>query len=133
MLLLNSPLVFDAAQYYALTASYVDILTVYASSLTTYNNPVAIEGNKNKWVINAKRDDAAGANGGNGSILRFQSQFVDGFFGPTQDALGTPGFPVGGLTDGVDGTFNSSISQKRSINIFDIASPTYATITELSV
>lgn len=133
MLSLNSPLTFSAADYYALTASFVANTTVYASSLTTYNNPVAIEGEKNKWIINARRDDAAGANGGNGSILRFQSQFIDGFTGPTQDALGTPGFPVGGLADGVDGTFSSSINQKISTEIFNIASPTYATITELSV
>lgn len=131
MLSTNSPITFNSVDYYNLTASFTTFYTIYASNTTTYNNPVSDEDEKNKWLIEAQRDDGAGANGGNGSIIRIKSTFVDGFFGPTQDALGVPGVPVGGLADSVDGIFISLISQKLSTEIFNIETPIFSTITTL--
>jgi len=127
----SSPIVFAGTDYFSLTGSYVIKSTVYAATTTTYANPAAIDAEKNKWVISARRDDAAGINGGNGSIIRIKCEFIDGFTGPTQDALGLPGNPVGGLADGVDGILTSAISQKRSIGIFNITSAVFVNIVEL--
>ena len=85
--------------------------------------------------LTARRDDAAGPNGGNGSIIHFKSFFYDGFYGPTEPGLTTPPYPavpVGGLPDLVDGIFTSSISQKRSFEYFNISSPVYSNIVQLN-
>lgn len=70
-----------------------------------------------KWVISARRDDNPGQNSGNGAVLRFRSNFLDANLG---------------LNDIVDGTFVSSIDEKRSVLVFNTPSPTYQTSTELS-
>lgn len=126
-----NPFIFSGTNYFALTTSFVTLATVYASSSTTYGNPAAPDNEKNRMIIQARRDDAAGINGGNGSVIRIKIDFIDGFLGPTQDALGDPGVPVGGLPDNVDGTFTSSVSQKRSILFFDIQTALFSNITQL--
>jgi hypothetical protein len=133
LLSLNSPYIFTGVEYFALTASFVEQDKFFADSATTYGNPVAPEAERNRWIISAKRDDGAGPNGGNGSILRFKTDFSDGFLGPTADDLGTPTGPVGGLPDLVDGNINIAISHTRSIEYFTIASPTYLTTIELNI
>lgn len=124
--------IFTGIDYFALTGSYVVFIAEFASTSTTYANPIALDSEKNKWIMSIKRDGAVGPNGGNGSIIRVKSEFTDGFFGPTQDALGPPGVPVGGLPDSVDGVFTSTISQKRSSVFFNIPSPIFTNIVQLA-
>lgn len=128
-----SPFVFGGIDYFNLTSGFVVFLTTVASTLTTYGNPALPDPERNSWVISARRDDAAGANGGNGSVIRFRSQFNDGFLGPSTSALGAYGTPVGGPPDLVDGVFTSVISQKRSSVFFNIPTPTYTNITQINI
>lgn len=106
----NSPYVFTSTDYFALTGAFVVKQSVSSGGSYALNN----------WTISAKRVDAAGPNGGAGSILRFKSSFLDGH--------------ANVFFDTVDGTFTSTIEEKRSIGIFDksLMSIIYITITDLT-
>ena len=134
-MLASHSFIFTHTHYYALTTSDVTLAKFYPSATTTYGNPDAVDADKNSWTITARRDDAAGPNGGNGSIIHFKSIFYDGFYGPTEDGLAYPPYPatpVGGLPDLVDGILTSSISQKRSFEYFNIPTPVYTNIVQLN-
>jgi len=134
LLNLSTPYIFGCTEYFNLTSSFVIVLTQFASTLTTYGNPAAPEIERNKWEISVRRDDAAGPNGGNGAIIRFKVQFIDGFLGPAADALGPPsGVPVGGPPDIVDGVLTSAITQKRSSEFFNIPTAVYTNITQINI
>jgi len=104
----NSPFIFDSSDYFALTSAFVTLRTVTDSGYYASNN----------WTISGKRDDAAGSNGGNGSVLRFKSSFLDGH--------------TNVFADVVDGTFTSTIDENRAITIFPQTSPTFTTLTDLT-
>lgn len=103
----NSPAIFNASNYYALTSSYTTVRSV--SSTGAYST--------NSWIIQARRDDVAGPNGGNGSIIRFKSIFSD---------------IHSGVSDVVSGTFTSTIQERRSTVVFTRPSPIFTTITQLT-
>lgn len=69
------------------------------------------------WSILAKRVDAEGANGGNGSEIMIYSNFLDG---------GT------NAPDNVDGTLTSTITESKHTAVFNIDSPIYTTVTHLT-
>ncbi len=105
----NSPYNFTQADYFALTTGFVIKQTAPETTVPyTLNN----------WIIRAKADSIPGVNGGKGSVLRFSSEFTDGhtniFF------------------DQVDGTFTSTIEERRSTGIFVRPTPTFTTITPLT-
>lgn len=104
----NSPYVFSQTDYFALTGVFVIKRAVTSGAPYATNN----------WTIRARRENFVGALGGNGSLIRFQSDFIDShnniFF------------------DSVDGTFTSTIDEKRSTGIFVRSSPTFTTITDLT-
>ncbi len=105
----NSPLIFDRNDYFSnLTSLFTTFQSVSSGGLYSANT----------WIIRAKKDNAAGPNGGNGSIIRFQSDFLDGhtniFF------------------DTVDGTLTSTLEQRKSVGVFPIPTPATSTITVLS-
>lgn len=104
----NSPYNFTASEYYALTGSFAVQRQVSAGG--AYAN--------NSWTILARRIDSPGANGSNGSVIRFRSDFLDGhsnvFF------------------DTIDGTFTSSIEEVRSTGVFVRPSPVLNTVTSLT-
>jgi len=99
--------------YFALTSAFSALPPVgqTATSGYGYYSP-------NSWTISSKRDDAAGPNGGNGSIIRFKSSFLDGH--------------TNVFFDQVDGTFTSTIEERRSTIIFPRPSPTFTTIIDLT-
>ena len=104
----NSPYIFTGTEYFALGLSFALQRSVISGT------PYAA----NAWDIRAKTNAIGTPNGGNGSVLTFRSNFLDGhsniFF------------------DTVDGTFTSTIEEKRSIVVFPQTSPTFTTITGLS-
>lgn len=105
--------IFGGVAYFALTGAFSSAPPVGQITTSAYGSY-----GTNSWTISSRRDDAAGPNGGNGSIIRFKSSFLDGhtniFF------------------DSVDGTFTSTIEERRSTGIFIKASPTFFTITDLT-
>jgi hypothetical protein len=91
--------------YYGLTGTYQQLfIRTGASSISYY--------------IQARRESYVGANGGNGSVLRFVVTFNDDsvyyYYGST-----------------VDGTIVSQIDQYKAGGVLTIASPTYATVVNL--
>jgi len=106
--------IFDGPAYFLLTGAFSAIPPL---GKTTVSPGYGAYGGVNSWTISSKRDDAAGPNGGNGSVLRFKSSFLDGYAGPV---------------DTVDGTFTSTIEERRSTGIFVKSSPTFTTITDLT-
>lgn len=105
--------IFDGISYFALTSSFASTPPVGQTITAAYGGY-----SNNSWTISAKRDDAAGPNGGNGSIIRFKSAFLDGHLNV--------------FFDQIDGTFTSTIEERRSTNIFVRPSPTFTTITDLT-
>ncbi len=101
--------IFDGVSYFALTSNFSSASPV--GQVTTAANGVY---ENNNWAISAKRDDAAGSNGGNGSIIRFKSAFLDGHMNVFSDL--------------VDGTFTSTIEDRRSTGVFIRPVPTYTDI-----
>lgn len=73
---------------------------------------------ENSWTISSKQDNADNGNGGNGSVIRFKSSFLDGH--------------TNVFFDSVDGTFTSTIEERRSTGVFVRPSPTFTTITPLT-
>jgi len=108
LLTANSPYIFTQADYFALTTSFVTKLSVSSGGAYASNN----------WAVRAKADAIPNVRGGAGSVLRIRSDFTDGHFT--------------GFEDLVDGTLTSTIQQNKSVAIFPISSPTFATITELT-
>ncbi len=110
LLSVTNQLIFDVTDYFALTGAFVALRTV--NDTGSYS--------ANSWTISGKRDDAAGPNGGNGSVIRFKSSFLDGH--------------ANVFADTVDGTFTSTIDEKRSTDVFDKSSMTitYTTIIPLT-
>ena len=100
------------ASYIALTGSYATVFGPHTGS-GSYTS--------NTWIIRAKVENVLGVLGGNGSVIRFQSDFTDGHINGS--------FPV---EDFVDGTFTSTIEERRSTGIFVRPSPTFTTITPLT-
>ncbi len=100
----NSPYIFTSADYFALTSDLIAKQSVSSDGVYAANN----------WTISAKRDDAAGSNGGNGSIIRFKSSFLDGY--------------TNVFFDTVDGTFTSTVEDRRSIGVFSRPAPIYTDI-----
>ena len=104
----NSPFTFTAANYYNLTSAYVNLQSV--------NSGGAYSGNQ--WTISARRVDSPGGNGANGSVISFRSDFLDAY--------------TSIYSDTVDGTFTSTIQERRSNNIFNRPSPVFATTVPLT-
>ncbi len=104
----ESPYVFTGTDYFVLTTSFVLKNTTFSGS--PYD--------ANEWNIYAKTNSVAGPLGAKGSILTFRSDFIDGH--------------VSEFSDTVDGTFTSTIEERRSTGFFVRPSPTFATVTELT-
>ncbi len=104
---------FGGNGYFALTSAFSALPPVGRTVTSGYGYYGA-----NSWTISAKRDDAAGSNGGNGSIIRFKSSFLDGH--------------TNVFFDQVDGTFTSTIEERRSTGIFVRPTPTFTTIIPLT-
>lgn len=104
---------FGGNGYFALTSAFSALPPVGRTVTSGYGYYGA-----NNWTISAKRDDAAGPNDGNGSIIRFKSAFLDGH--------------TNVFFDQVDGTFTSTIEERRSTIIFPRPPPTFTTITDLT-
>lgn len=108
------PFTFTHEHYYALTSSNQELRPF---DLGPYNASIGNYSTNTFWTIFGKRDDAAGPNGGNGSVIRITSSFLDNnVYAP----------------DVVDGTFTSSITESKYTDVFNVASPTYATVVHLS-
>lgn len=109
---------FDRNQYYSLTGGLTQVRASldidFSGSLYSSIGPYAIS---NYWTISAQRVGAQGANGGNGSKIKIVSSFLD-------NNTNAP--------DVVDGTFTSSVTEVKYSDVFDIDSPTYSTIIDLS-
>ena len=106
--------IFDGIAYFLLTGAFQSVPPLGQITSSAYGAY-----GTNSWTISSQRDDAQGPNGGNGSIIRFKSSFLDGHTG---------------FTDLVDGIFISTIEERRSVGIFDKSSMTiiYTTITDLT-
>jgi len=105
--------IFDGVAYFLLTGAFQSVPPLGQITTSAYGAY-----GTNSWTISSRRDDAAGPNGGNGSIIRFKSSFLDGHTNIDFDE--------------VDGTFTSIIEERRSTGIFVKASPTFTTITDLT-
>lgn len=109
---------FGREEYYALTGGLTEIRASldldFSGSLYSSIGAYAIS---NYWTISAQRVDAQGANGGNGSKIKIVSSFLD-------NNTNAP--------DVVNGTFTSSVSEVKYSDIFNIDSPTYSTVIDLS-
>lgn len=112
----NSPFVFDQTAYFLLTSSF----PVFPFPNPETAREVCSAGlySLNCWTILSRRDDGTGPNNGNGSILRFQSNFLDGH--------------TNVFSDTVDGTFTSTIQEQKATTEFIRPSPTFTTITALT-
>ncbi len=115
----NSPYIFTGTDYFALTTGFV------VKRLVTDGGAYSL----NTWTIRAKADSITGSLGAKGSLLRFQSDFCDGYFSIVDPAL-PPGSPTP-RPDSVDGTFTSTIQERRSTGVFVRSSPTFATTSAL--
>jgi len=104
----NSPFIFNRLDYFSLTSTFSVYQTVSSGGAYTANN----------WSIRARRDDAVGPNGGNGSIIRFQSDFLDGH--------------TNVFFDSIDGTLTSTIEQLKSVGIFPKPTPIFTTTVPIS-
>lgn len=100
--------------YYGLTGSYQQIFIHNGTGGSGYYYGY---GNIS-YSIQARRENYAGSNGGNGSLLRFQVLFND----QSAYAYGS---------GQVDGTLVSRVDQYKAGGVLTIASPTYATVTSL--
>jgi len=96
--------------YYGLTGTYQQIFT-HAGTGAGYSSNIS-------YSIQARRESYVGANGGNGSVLRFLVTFNDNsvyyYYGST-----------------VDGTIISQIDQYKAGGVLTISSPVYATVVNL--
>ena len=91
--------------YYGLTGTYQQLFIITGASSISY-------------TIQARRESYVGANGGNGSVLRFLVTFNDNsvyyYYGST-----------------VDGTIVSQIDQYKAGGVLTISSPAYVTVVNL--
>jgi hypothetical protein len=108
----NSGFFFSSINYYALTTTYTP---VFVASPPNFSTPYI--GTQLQWTINAKRNDVAGINGGNGSIISFRISYID-------NNTKSP--------DYIDGTITSLITEKKAVVTFPTVSPSYRLITPLS-
>lgn len=108
--------IFDQTSYFALTDIFVFSPPVGETFPDTGGGAYDAV---NVWAIGSRRESFLGVRGGNGSVIRFRSNFTDGH--------------LTGFEDLVDGTLTSTIQQFKSVAIFPISSPTFATITALTV
>ncbi len=108
---------FTGEHYFSLTGSAEELRPQISPSSGPYSGVGAYSAS-NIWTILGERVDSQGPNGGNGSVIKIYSNFLDGNTNPP---------------DTVEGTFSSLITEFKFIDIFDqIDSPIYSTITELS-
>jgi len=112
--------IFTGIHYFALTSgALVELRPQITSSVGPYSAYGSgayggAYGVGNIWTLSARRDDAQGENGGNGSIIRINSTFLNG------------------SSAEVDGTFSSTITECKYTDIFDIDSPIYSNKTDLT-
>lgn len=115
----NSPFIFGREQYFALTSAFEDLRPQVspASGIGPYLGfgaySISAYSQTSIWSLQGRRDDAQGPNGGNGSIIRISSNFLDGSSNPP---------------DSVDGTFTSTVQESKFNDVFDIQSPQYQTL-----
>lgn len=92
--------------YYDLTSSYQTVFVAYGTTIG-YTSL--------SYLLKARAEGIVGANGGNGSTIRFQAVISTGL--PSYDTL--------------NGTLTSTISQLKAGGVLSITSPTYSTTTGL--
>lgn len=116
----QGPFIFDWIAYYNLnpTLGVSTTLATFISSGSVYSDQ------NNRWVISARFITGTSDNGARGSKIEITSKSIDQY-------SGNPSFP--GSPDIVAGTFDSIIGERRSDTVFPVSSPTYATVTELTV
>lgn len=93
--------------YYQLIPSYQTLFSIASGSGPYYYNI--------SYTLRARVENVLGANGGNGSKIRFQAVFETGL----------PAY------DQADGTLISSISQLLASGVLTVNPPTWATVTNL--
>lgn len=98
-----------AIGYYDLTDTYQQVFS-HNGAGPSYSNI--------SYIIQARRENYVGANGGNGSTIRFVVTFND-----------SSAYSYYGST--VDGTIVSQIDQYKASGVLTIASPTYTTVVNL--
>lgn len=91
--------------YYGLTGTYQTLFTV-----TGYGTSTTIG-----YILRARAESIVGANGGNGSLIRFQAEL----------STGLPPY------NQVDGTLTSSVSELLAGGILVVNGATYTTVTNL--
>lgn len=122
-LLSTVPPAFIGTDYFNLTTSY----TTFFATEDTSGGAYDIQPAPNKWTILAKTNTTVDpeARGGNGNVITFQMQFLDQHL-----PLGSSPWPIG--PDFIDGTFTSTVSEKRATDIFVKPQPSYTLITPLT-
>lgn len=100
--------IFSSTDYFALTTSAVVKRDTIGTGAYSANN----------WIIRALTDTVGSPRGGKGSVLTFNSRFRDDH--------------TNAFFDSVDGTFTSTISERRCTGVFSQASPTFATTTAMT-
>lgn len=121
ILIPSNTFVFDQEIYAGLTSSFTDLrpqISPLGFGIFSVYSALGAYSASNIWTMQGKRDDAQGPNGGNGSIIRISSNFLDG----------NPNAP-----DIVDGKFTSSIDEHKFDSVFNIQSPTYQSIKEVTL
>ena len=108
------PFKFAAEDYYALTSTSQELRPF---DLGPYDYSIGNYTTNTFWTIFGQRLDAQGPNGGNGSVIKIISSFLD-------NNTNSP--------DVVDGTFTSSVIESKYTDVFDVDSPVYQTIVHLS-
>lgn len=98
------------------TIGYYDLTDVYQQIFS--HNGAGPSYSSISYTIQARRENYVGANGGNGSTIRFLVTFND-----------TSAYSSYSST--VDGTIVSQIDQYKASGVLTIASPTYTTVVNL--
>jgi len=115
ILALGGTFIFGQDAYFTLTG---DFQSIPPFGHIIEGVPYGIYYGTNSWTISSRREGALGPNGGNGFVIRFKSSFLDGHFNA--------------FFDSVDGTFTSTVEERRSTGIFVRPTPTFATTIPLT-